>query len=87
MEMESSAEWGALDWFEYVVVLGCFFRGIHTKLLSLWYATTALIEPERILGLFVRACMFSMILSAYLMERIDVLVVAGFIGWTIFFSC
>ena len=83
--METGLEWGFIDWFEFIVVASCFMTLAHKRLLSLWYAVEAPLSPETLLSLFSKASMWAALLSAYLMFRVETLIIAGLIGWPIIF--
>lgn len=84
MEM-TGLEWEYIDRFEFVVVVGCFLTLTHKCLHTLWYAANAPIPPENILFIAAKAFGWAALLSAYLMFRVDMLIIAGFIGWPIIF--
>lgn len=83
--MEAGSEWGFIDWFEFFVVAVCFMTLAHRRLLSLWYAVEAPLPPEELLLLLSKASGWAALLSAYLMLRVDVLIMFGLIGWPIIF--
>lgn len=83
--METGLEWGFIDWFEFIVVASCFMTLAHKRLLSFWYAVEAPLSPETLLLLFSKASMWAALLSAYLMFRVETLIIAGYIGWMAFF--
>ena len=78
-------EWEYIDNFEFIVVVGCFLTLTHKCLHTLWYATGAPISPGSVLIVAAKAFGWAALLSFYLMFRVDMLIIAGFIGWPIIF--